>query len=268
MSETKAINMYNNDIIFWKKDHATYALVARQDTEPKSPRETKQNFAHLYFLKNNKHKLKSEETKKGTDFWLHNFLMSMLYDDVPYSIKREVEDLHGFHDSSLLRRFEELTGNYLYNGLVWLQETCNSPIVSLSLEPIDQWTSTCVGVISMDRPTAEALAAADKNKKWYEAAEECVKTELDMYNSYLRGAVYEYSLHMYTDKHKPIPGLNTEAKAWREMEECPNFYGSDILSNGVTFVFDYGLLDALKYGNYRTGSVEEIHTITYQYHMN
>ena len=101
----------------------------------------------------------------------------------------------------------------------------------------DPWDSGQVGWIVLLKKDMEALYTPI-DKDWRRKALEICREDIRLYNLYLSGEVYAYSLYEKEDKE------------WVEKEWCGHFYGTDILENGMTDNI-YGLAEAIEKGEYK-----------------
>ena len=80
-------------------------------------------------------------------------------------------------------------------------------------------------------------------------AEVDMESEVEVYDQYLRGEVYGYTLY------------EQEEDEWVEQESCWGFYGDDLLENGITDDAGEGFADALKNDAYEQGKAT-VRTVT------
>lgn len=94
----------------------------------------------------------------------------------------------------------------------------------------------------MSRPLTDAT--------WRKRAIEVMEGEVEVYDQYLRGDVYGYTLYEQEDDE------------WIEQDSVWGFYGDDLLENGIAGEVGDGFADALKNGTYEQGEAA-IRTVTY-----
>lgn len=85
----------------------------------------------------------------------------------------------------------------------------------------------------MSRPLTDAT--------WRKRAIEVMEGEVEVYDQYLRGEVYGYTLY------------EQQEDEWVEQEPVWGFYGYDLLENGIADEVGDGFADALKNGTYEQG---------------
>lgn len=142
----------------------------------------------------------------------------------------------------------------------------------------DRWDSGCVGwIVAMKdkimQETTEILRGEDgepirveykheggpstygvmsrplTDETWRKRAIEVMEGEVEVYDQYLRGEVYGYTLY------------EQEEDEWVEQESCWGFYGDDLLENGIADDAGEGFADALKNDTYEQGKAA-VRTVT------
>ncbi len=89
---------------------------------------------------------------------------------------------------------------------------------------------------------------------WRERAEEIIDGEVNVYDQYLRGDVYCYTLY------EEQPAEEGEEPDWEEIDSCCGFYGDDVLESGMADQAGNGLTEAIESGEYETGTARK-HTV-------
>lgn len=95
------------------------------------------------------------------------------------------------------------------------------------------------------------------DETWRQRAIEIMKSEVEVYDQYLRGDVYGFNLY-----ESEIPDDEDGDPDWNEIDSCWGFYGTDIVENGIADQAGCGLLEAVAAGEYEVGEAKE-HTVTY-----
>ena len=116
----------------------------------------------------------------------------------------------------------------------------------------DRWDSSCAGWIVMSKDSVmDNLAVTEEN--WRTKAIECMRGEVELYDHWLTGNVYGYTLleEMAPDE-------------WTEVDSCWGFYGDDVLTNGIADNVP-GLAEAVASGQYEEGKAERHTVVTYSY---
>lgn len=91
---------------------------------------------------------------------------------------------------------------------------------------------------------------------WRKRAVEIMAADVEVYDQYLTGEVYGFTLY------EAAPDENGEEPDWHETDSCWGFYGSDILESGICDQVGDGLKEAISSGRYEVGEAEP-HTLTY-----
>ena len=116
----------------------------------------------------------------------------------------------------------------------------------------DRWDSSCAGWIVMSKDSVmDHLAATEEN--WRTKAIECMRGEVELYDHWLTGNVYGYTLLE-----------ETAPDEWTEVDSCWGFYGDDVLTNGIADNVP-GLAEAVASGQYEEGKAERHTVVTYSY---
>ena len=117
----------------------------------------------------------------------------------------------------------------------------------------DDWDSGCVGWIIMTKETAlkERIGCYDESN-WREKAIADMKAEVALYDQYLTGDVYGYTL------------LKEEDGEWVEQDSCWGFYGDDVMANGISDNVP-GLAAAVESNQYETGKAERHVSVSYSF---
>ena len=170
------------------------------------------------------------------------------YDDEQYMADDMREDLTIRNCQQLLEPYLEWLPLWLYDhsGITMSCGTRTYPYD-------DAWDSGCVGWIIMTKKTAlmERIGCCDASN-WREKAIADMETEVKLYDQYLTGDVYGYTL------------LKEESDEWVEEESIWGFYGDDVMENGIADSVP-GLAEAVKSGNYDVGEAKRQVSVSYAY---
>ena len=116
----------------------------------------------------------------------------------------------------------------------------------------DRWDFSCAGWIVMSKDsTMDNLAATEEN--WRTKAIECMRGEVELYDHWLTGSVYGYTLLE-----------ETAPDEWAEVDSCWGFYGDDVLTNGIADNVP-GLAEAVASNQYESGEAKRHTVVTYSY---
>lgn len=143
---------------------------------------------------------------------------------------------------------------YLVSLPLWVYEhsgitmSCGDPSYPYN----DRWDSSCAGWIVMSKDSVMGnLAATEEN--WRTKAIECMRGEVELYDHWLTGNVYGYTLLE-----------ETAPDEWTEVDSCWGFYGDDVLTNGIADNVP-GLAEAVASGQYEEGEAKRHTVVTYSY---
>lgn len=118
----------------------------------------------------------------------------------------------------------------------------------------DRWDSSCAGWIMMSKETAlKERIGCCKESNWREKAISDMQAEVELYDQYLTGSVYGYTLLE-----------ETAPDEWTEVDSCWGFYGDDVLTNGIADNVP-GLAEAVASGQYEEGKAQRHTVVTYSY---
>lgn len=116
----------------------------------------------------------------------------------------------------------------------------------------DRWDSSCAGWIVMSKDSVmDNLATTEEN--WRTKAIECMRGEVELYDHWLTGNVYGYTLLE-----------ETAPDEWTEVDSCWGFYGDDVLTNGIADNVP-GLAEAVAANQYEEGKAQRHTVVTYSY---
>lgn len=195
-------------------------------------------------------------------------------DDNPYDLSSEIlSNLTVGNCQKLLEPYCEWMPLWLYDhGGITI--SCGARTGQYA----DRWDSGCVGwIVAMKdkimQETTEILRGEDgepirveykheggpstygvmsrplTDETWRKRAIEVMEGEVEVYDQYLRGEVYGYTLY------------EQQEDEWVEQESCLGFYGDDLLENGIADEAGEGFADALKNDAYEQGKAT-VRTVT------
>ena len=88
---------------------------------------------------------------------------------------------------------------------------------------------------------------------WRDRAQEILDSDVEIYDAYLTGDVYGYTLY---DAETPADTDDFDSVAWEEIESCYGFYGDDPLENGICGNIGRGLAEAVAAGEIEKGKAK------------
>lgn len=170
-------------------------------------------------------------------------------DNDPYDLSSEIlSNLTIYNCQQLLEPYLEWLPLWLYDhsGITMSCGARNYPYN-------DAWDSGCVGWIIMAKETAlkERIGCCDESN-WREKAIAYMESEVALYDQYLTGDVYGYTL------------LKEEDGEWVEQDSCWGFYGDDVMANGISDNVP-GLAAAVESNQYETGKATRHVAVSYSF---
>lgn len=108
---------------------------------------------------------------------------------------------------------------------------------TISLTPfVDPWDSGICGFIYVDRATIENKTAntiTDGN--WIDIANQIMQDEIDIYDDFIRGAVYGFRLYRIDNvlHYNKTTEEEWESEELEEVDSCFGYYGYNIQKNGL-----------------------------------
>lgn len=121
----------------------------------------------------------------------------------------------------------------------------------------DRWDSGQVGWIVAPKGKIIHEFQVGENS-WREKAIEVMKCDVELYDYYIRGETYCYTLYAASN---PDSGKDIY---WEEVDSCCGYYGSGIEENGMMDI-GYGFAEAIKAGTYTEGTAEMVVSYTYKF---
>lgn len=100
----------------------------------------------------------------------------------------------------------------------------------------DKWDSYQIGVCIVCKKDIASILEGEDERNWKEVAKEVAFTEVELYNQYLNGEVFCYTLEKKEKTFVKCPCCETEVPTgyeWVEIDSCGGFYGVDIEENGI-----------------------------------
>lgn len=100
----------------------------------------------------------------------------------------------------------------------------------------DKWDSYQIGVCIVCKSDIADLLDSEDERKWEEVAKEVAFTEVELYNQFLNGEVFCFTLEKREEIFVECPCCNTKIPTgydWVEIESCGGFFGDDIEENGM-----------------------------------
>lgn len=152
----------------------------------------------------------------------------------------------------------------------------------------DQWDSSAIGWIVVPKSVAmcDLTCPVDRDgnpclqnpadyvtstdSTWKYAAIKCMQESVRIYDQYLQEDVYGYTVY-----ERPAESMNPDGEPnrsdeseWTEVSSCWGFFGSDVSESGILDDIGYGLDEALKSNQYKTGTAKSRTIVTWQFCKN
>lgn len=89
------------------------------------------------------------------------------------------------------------------------------------------------------------------DETWRKRAVEIMEVDVEVYDQYLTGDVYGFTLY------SAEPVEEGEEPDWNEKDSCWGFFGSDVMENGIIGDVGNGFREAVETGNYEQGRAVE-----------
>lgn len=163
-----------------------------------------------------------------------------------------LDDLTIAHCMTLMEPYAEWMPLFLYDHS-GLTMSCGARVYPYN----DRWDSSVVGwIVAVKKTLLDNKIGTESN--WRERAVEIMEADVEVYDQYLTGEVYGYTLYK-----ADVPKDEDEPIAWDEIHSCWGFYGDDPAKNGMSENIGCGLEDALEAGQYECGTAQ---LCTYSYY--
>jgi hypothetical protein len=94
------------------------------------------------------------------------------------------------------------------------------------------------------------------DETWRARAVEAMREDVKVYDQYLTGDVYGYTLY------SADPADGNDEPDWQEEDSCWGFFGSDVIENGIEDSVGCGLREAVEAKDVEKGTAQA-HTVTY-----
>lgn len=289
-SKDPGLRLYPDDLLFWDHNGRHYCLRCTQG-EPMNPRDD-DNVATM-FCSHRRYSLGDRmETNINTsgEFWGWLVSKYVPQKDLLQLIKSGKmpgytgpEDNEDPSDDDLLDglfiRIEDeedfaLAQTLLKDRVAWLPlwlydhsgitMSCGSRTYPYN----DRWDSGCVGFIFVPKekairnltvktpdPTSGSgvkYVMCDESN-WEEAAIQCMQQEVQTYDQYLTGDVYDYEIYSRPADSKD---QSEYADSWEEEDGLNSCYGSDMTVSGALSDIGFGLKETVESGQYKTGTAK------------
>lgn len=288
------MNLYDNDYIKFRKDGMLHAVLVRQDESPMNPRtdwdcnldfmicwHSRYNLGDRHEFKNGHDMMQTLANEVLTMEELRNAVednktnLSIHYDEegIAWEVIDKRDDCIVVCEQNPDELFAESHKEDLLDALgtnslcVMLQQS--GKVVILPLYLFDHsgltmnttgfscpWDSGQVGWIYMTKQTFLAETGWGESM-WPQRAIEMMQGSVKTYDQYLTGDAYGFQVYQNI-------GTDDEPE-WEETDNsCWGFYGSDIEESGIAENVP-GLLNAIRSGEYETGTAIEHRTTTITY---
>lgn len=165
---------------------------------------------------------------------------SFLYDLCQKVLQKSQDEVESMTCKEMLKLLEE--SNLICIKQLNLYDHSGITISTSSAYPYnDRWDSSPVGFVYITISDFIAYGIViDDNENWKEAAEQIIENEVQIYDYFLRGEVYSFTLeekvHVRNETRCPHCGeviKVDEYDDYEEVESCGGFYGDCLEDNGI-----------------------------------
>lgn len=165
---------------------------------------------------------------------------SFLYDLCQKVLQKSQDELESMTCKEMLKLLEE--SNLICIKQLNLYDHSGITISTSSAYPYnDRWDSSPVGFVYIT--IGDLIASGiiiDDNENWKEVAEQIIENEVQIYDYFLRGEVYSFTLeekiHVRNETKCPHCGEVIKVDEYDDYEEvnsCGGFYGDTLEDNGI-----------------------------------
>lgn len=205
----------------WEKDGVAYTLCFDQDDSPLSPREEEDHMDRI-FCWHRRYSLGDAHTFKTP----HDFLLNLAEQ---FGVEQDAIEKKG-----LLQALE----SEVCILPVWMYDHSGISLYCAEKPEYpynDPFDAGQVGYAYLTKQDAvQTLGASEEN--WKQRAEQYLKTSVKIYNAYITGEVYGFTLYAGSPP--------------REIDSCLGFYGQDMEKNGIVDYVSCGLAEAIQNESY------------------
>lgn len=165
---------------------------------------------------------------------------SFLYDLCQKVLQKSQDEVESMTCKEMLKLLEE--SNLICIKQLNLYDHSGITISTSSAYPYnDRWDSSPVGFVYITEGDLIANGIViDDNKNWKEVAEPIIENEVQIYDYFLRGEVYSFTLeekvHVRNETRCPHCGeviKVDEYDDYEEVDSCGGFYGDTLEDNGI-----------------------------------
>lgn len=295
--KTTAFSLDPAGLILWTHNNTRYCLHCERDPEPGNPREYDDAFTRMACFHQRYNLGDKLRCKNLAEFFADEIKTNIKPEDIADVIKECFELRYPDEpEGSLSSQFNILLEYDIEidEDIKLALKLCKGQIAALPIWGYDhgniaiscgerrypfndRFDSGLLGYITMTKANALANATILKpdgtwalcdESNWEQAAEQFMKTDIDVYEQWLSGDVYSYTLYSASNDSCPDHGLEY-ADQWK-LEECiAGFFGSDMFQNGAITSFPgTGLEQAILNGDFSTGCAEPVTTVRIRFNEN
>lgn len=213
-------NIYANEVYEAEINGIKYRLSIHQDDYAESPRSwdnlsTMWIWWHNYCLGDKKDKGEIESL---------NYLLEKY-------LKKTTEDFNNILEIfEALKSIEDLAFKAIY--------VCEHSGLTLGYSDFgDKWDSGIAGFAFIEKETIMNELCLKDEADWKEYANKSLDNEMQVYQDYVEGNVFWYSLESLVHKKDLCPHCGEilrEYDEWEEESSCSGFYGNNIEENGMS----------------------------------
>ena len=228
--------IYDGTVFVMNLTDGKYKLTINQDNDSVDPREYEDRLTRMWCF--------SKRYNLGDKHFFSSIresLESLVEEFVPKDKQEEVLAPSKDNKYSIKEQDVLIACNLVpYVCVKFIYMYDHSGITISTMDFKDPWDSCIVGIISLDKETAlKEIGGADETN-WYTLAENYIDNDVEEYDQWLTGDVYEYSL----DKVVQCPHCKHEEE--EHIDSMGGFYGNDMLTNGMLEYLDDEIVKHLK----------------------
>lgn len=285
MPDTKELNdirLERDLLLFWEHGYNAYMLRIEVEDEPTDPRADCDHVSSMACF-HSRYNLGDKHWDSPSDFWASLIKEHVSDKDIVRAAKSGILNMPFGKKKS-----ERSDAEILDEVMDWIENggpEAAADVVTLVQDDVailplwlydhsglsmscgkrshpynDPFDSSAIGWITVSKADAvSALGANEEN--WREKAEECMRSDVDIYDRWLNSDVWIAALYMAPGRREPISGDDD----WDEDDVTGGFYGDGLISSGIAEYVGHGLMDALKAGKVRTGHAEARTIVVYTY---
>lgn len=217
---------YNSPFKMQDLEGNEYTLTIEQDMYPQDPRE----WDNLCTMVCRHRNYKLGDKHDYISAW--DFLQSLCEE----LLDMEYEDCEDMSEKDLFKKL--IDSDKILIKLIHLYDHSGITVSTSNSYPYnDRWDSCCVGYIYVTKETMfKACGGSVTEENWKERADKYLECEMETYDQYLQGEVYNFTLTkkvIVQDKCPHCGEVIREYEDEEEIDSCGGFFGDCLEENGI-----------------------------------